>query len=182
MKFLPPLIVIMIFTVSIAVNAETPKTNANYEIINQEGQLPELVLTMKEEIIEAAASGNMEELRGLFESNELAPILTDKYIDNPITYWKNNSIDGTGRQFLAALAEVLTLPPVKTKDGHFIWPYLAKVPLDKLTPKQQIDLFRLVGPKQAVTMLKANKYSYFELMIGNDGTWHEFKKPKEPKQ
>lgn len=150
------------------------------EIVTTES-LPDLTLNMYSALLEAASNGDLEEVRDLFESNELAPILTEEHISEPMTYWKKISIDGTGRDIMASLAEILSLSPVKTKAGHFVWPYLAELPLKSLTPKQQIDLFRLVGPTQAIEMLKSGEYTYYQTEIGKDGTWHHFKKPDSKK-
>ena len=152
------------------------KDNQNTKAQLSAIKLPDLTSQMHEDLIEAASNGDLEEVRDLFESNELAPVLTDEHISDPLDYWKKVSIDGSARDIMAAIAEVFNLPPVKNKDGDFIWPYLAQVPLKNLTPKQQIDLFRLVGPKQAAKMLETGQYSYYEAKIGKDGTWHYFKK------
>lgn len=157
-----------------------PSKAAEPEIISTES-LPDLTLNMYTALLEAASNGDLEEVRDLFESNELAPVLSEEHISDPLAYWKKTSQDGTGRDIMASLAEVLSLPPVKTKAGHFIWPYLAALPLKTLTPKQQIDLFRLVGPKQAIEMLNSGTYTYYQTEIGKDGTWHHFKKP-DPKK
>ena len=146
------------------------------KLITDLSTLPPLTQTMQQNLTEAATQGNLEEVRDLFESNELTPVLSKDHISDPIDYWKNQSIDGTARDTLANIAEVFSLPPVKTAEGDYVWPYLARWPLDKLTPAQQIDLFRLAGPKQASEMLKTNKYSHFEAKIGKDGTWHSFEK------
>lgn len=145
-------------------------------------KLPDLTSQMHEDLIEAATIGDLDEVRDLFESNELAPVLTDEHISDPIDYWKKVSVDGSARDIMAAIAEVFSLPPVKNKDGDFIWPYLAQVQLKNLTPKQQIDLFRLVGPKQAAKMLETGQYNYYEAKIGKDGTWHYFKKVETEKK
>ncbi len=163
--------------------AKDKKTNVTptHQIARE--KLPELTLQMKEDLTEAASSGDLEEVRDLFESNELAPVLTNEHISDPLDYWKKVSVDGSARDIMAAIAEVISLPPVKNKNGDFIWPYLAKVPLKKLNKQQQIDLFRLVGPKQASKMLETGIYTYYEAKIGKDGTWHYFKRlePTEKK-
>ncbi len=157
--------------------ATSPKAKNNTpELVNDLSSLPTLTHTMQQNLKEAATQGNLEEVRDLFESNELTPVLGKEHISDPIEYWKDQSIDGTARDTLANIAEVFSLPPVKTAEGDYVWPYLARWPLDKLTPAQQIDLFRLAGPKQASEMLKTNKYSHFEAKIGKDGTWHSFEK------
>jgi len=149
-------------------------------IITNPDDLPELTRTMHKNLLIAAHQGDLEELRNLFESNELAPVLDNKHISNPIEHWKNISIDGTARDIMADLVQVFSRPPIKTKDGDYIWPFFAGMPLDKLSLSQQIDLFRLVGPQKASAMLKNNHYSHYEAKIGKDGTWHSFKKINTP--
>lgn len=148
------------------------------ELVTSPDDLPELTRTMHENLREAAASGDLDELRDLFETNELAPVLTDEHVSDPVEHWKSISADGTAREVMAALANILSLPPAKLKNGDFIWPYLAATPLNQLTAKQQIDLFRLAGPERAIAMLNDGKYSHYEAEIGKDGTWHYFKKPE----
>lgn len=145
-------------------------------LVTTPADLPSETATMMEDLAAAAARGDIEELRDLFESNELAPVLDENHISDPIAHWKTTSGDGTARDIMAALAELFSLPPVKTENGDFLWPYLAATPLDKLTKPQQIDLYRLVGPENAARMLKQNRYDYYETEIGKDGTWHFFKK------
>lgn len=142
----------------------------------QPDDLPEPVRQMMEDLRAAAAAGDLTELRDLFETNELAPVLDDEHVSEPIGHWKSKSIDGSARDIMAILTELLARPAVKTKGGDFLWPYFAATPLEKLNPEQQVDLFRLVGPSLAVEMLKNKRYSHYELEIGKDGTWHFFKK------
>ena len=157
-------------------SAEKTATPASGDLVASPDDLPELARTMHENLLEAAAGGDLDELRDLFETNELAPVLTDEHINDPIDHWKSISADGTARDVMAALAGILSLPPAKLKNGDFIWPYLAATPLENLTRSQQIDLFRLAGPANAIAMLNDGKYSHYEAEIGKDGTWHYFKK------
>lgn len=169
---------IALATLSAAETKKSSKQNVSSNVTTvSNDQLPDLTRNMHDDLLEAASTGDLEELRDLFETNELAPVLSDEHISDPIEHWKKISIDGTGRDQLASLAEILSLPAVKTKNGDYVWPYLSEIPLKQLTPTQQIDLFRLVGPKQAVEMLKQGTYTYFTTKIGKDGTWHHFKKP-----
>lgn len=175
-KYLTPLVIILFFA-NPAFAAEKASIAEKTKIqLIENVDLPALTRTMQQNLQEAASEGDLEEVRDLFETNELTPVLTDEHIADPITYWKDQSADGTARDTLATLAEIFALPAVKIKTGDYIWPYLSQIPLKDLTPHQQIDLFRLVGPKQAIAMLKSGKYSYYEAQIGKDGTWHHFKK------
>jgi len=156
------------------------KSTPPLTIITNPDELPQLTRTMHENLLNAARQGHLDDLLDLFESNELAPVLENKHIADPIDYWKKTSIDGTARDIMADLVQVFSRPPIKTKDGDYVWPYFAGIPLDKLNLSQQIDLFRLVGPQKASAMLKNNHYSHYEAKIGKDGTWHSFKKINAP--
>ncbi len=84
---------------------------------------------------------------------------------------------------LAALAEILETGYVELPLGRdlennkvYVWPYLAEVPLDKLSPAQEVELLRLVSPAAAKEMKAARKYAYWRIAIGADGTWHSLRK------
>ena len=103
--------------------------------------------------------------------------------EDPIAYWKKNSGDGHGREILAVLAEILSMNAAELPFGKdlenniiYVWPYLAEVPLDKLTPAQEVDLIRLVGAAEAKAMREKKKWTWWRLTIGADGTWHSFTK------
>ena len=102
---------------------------------------------------------------------------------DPVAHWKKISGDGEGREVLAALAEILdagyvVLPLGRDLENNriYIWPYFAEVPLDKLTPAQEVELLRLVPPAAAKEMMATGKYTHWRLAIGADGTWHSFRK------
>jgi hypothetical protein len=65
--------------------------------------LPNPVKRMLQQIADAAQSGDIEKMRPVFESNELKPMVTTAYVDDPIAFWKKASADGTGRDVLAAI-------------------------------------------------------------------------------
>ena len=140
--------------------------------------LPERVRSMRAAILEAARAGDIDAMRPVLEMNELLPTVSFGGSDDPIAFWKETSGDGEGREILAALVEVLEMPFARTNPGTpeemYIWPYLAQVPIKKLTPAQKVDLFQLVSPKDAKTMDDFGDYIYYRLGIGRDGTWHFF--------
>jgi len=147
------------------------------------GPLPEPVEEMRQAILAATHSGNIEDLRGPLDWNELRPEVAASAGEDPITHWKKTSADGNGREILAALAEILTMRVAELPFGKdienniiYVWPYLAEVDLGKLTPAQEVDLIRLVGPAEAKAMLAKKKWTWWRLTIGADGTWHSFTK------
>jgi hypothetical protein len=139
--------------------------------------LPDPVKRMLQQIAAAAESGEIETMRPVFESNELKPMVTTDYVDDPIAFWKKASADGTGRDVLAAMLNVAASGYVRVGQGQdemFVWPYFAETDLATLTPAQEVELYRIVPPAQALAMKKAGKYSYYRLGISPTGVWQYF--------
>lgn len=140
--------------------------------------LPERVRAMRADILEAARSGDIEEMRPVLETNELMPTVSFGGASDPIAFWKETSGDKKGREILAILIEILEMPFVRLRKGTsnemFVWPYLAELDLEKLTPEQEVDLYRLVKPAELKTMREFGGYIWYRLGIGPDGTWHFF--------
>jgi len=139
--------------------------------------LPDPVKRMLTSIAGAAESGNIEAMRTVFESNELKPMVTTSFVDDPIAFWKKASADGTGRDVLAAMLNVLSSGYVrmgKGKDEIFVWPYFAETDLAKLTPAQEVELYRIVPPELALAMKTSRKYSYYRLGVSPTGVWQYF--------
>ncbi len=145
--------------------------------------LPAPVREMRDAILAAVQSGDIEDLRAAVEWNELRPHVADEAVDDPIAYWKRISGDGEGREVLAVLGEILecgyaALPIGNDVENNlvYVWPALAEADLTKLTPQQEVALYRLVSPDQVKTMREAKRWQWWRLAIGADGTWHAFHK------
>src|SRR5690606_10488757 len=80
----------------------------------------------REQIIEAAETGDPEKLRPIFEANGEPPALSFAESDDPIEAIKALSGDPEGREILAILIEVLEAGyvhvDVGTPDEMYIWP------------------------------------------------------------
>jgi hypothetical protein len=147
-------------------------------------ELPEPVREMREAILAAALSGDVEELRQVYEMNDMRPDLgRSASRTDPVAGWKGASGDGKGLEVLAALSLVLeagyvTLPLGRDLENNllYVWPYFAEVPLDKLTPAQEVELLRLVPWAAAKGMKDKGKYTHWRVTIGADGSWHSFRK------
>jgi hypothetical protein len=152
-----------------------PATGA--EVLYDLNALPDPVKAMIEQIGSAAVTGEIEKMRPVFESNELKPMIAAAYIDDPIAHWKKESVDGTGRDVLAAMLDVLSSGFVlvgKGDEAMYVWPYFAETDLAKLTPAQQVELYRLLPAADAAAMKKAGKYSAYRLGVSPSGVWHYF--------
>lgn len=141
-------------------------------------KLPAEVQRMRLAILRAARSGNVEELRGPIEMNEIPPIFAAAHIADPIAHLRAASADGNGREMLAILYNLLTTGYAITKpDGKeemIVWPYHAVIPLDRLTPSQEVEIYRFLPPARVKEMAAAGKYSFYRVEIGRDGVWHYF--------
>jgi hypothetical protein len=154
-----------------APTAQTP------QVLYDFNALPDPVKRMLEQIAAAAQSGEVENLRPVFESNELKPMVATDYVEDPIGFWKKASADGTGRDVMAAMLNVLASGYVrvgKGQDEMLVWPYFAEIDLAKLTPAQEVELYRIVPPAEAIAMKKAGKYSHYRLGVSPSGVWQYF--------
>ena len=169
---------LLLFPVQGLCSPEISGSAATSRISADTGALPVLVQAMHEAILQAARSGDINMLTPVLEMNELKPTVSFGESQDPITYWRRTSGDGDGRQVMAILAEILEMPYAHVNPGTdnemYVWPYLAEVPLDKLAPAQQVDLYRLVSPEEVKAMKDFGAYIQYRLGIGPDGTWHFF--------
>lgn len=145
--------------------------------------LPGPVREMRETLLAAVQSGQIEELRHAYDLNDLKPELDAGFKGDPVAHWKKASGDGEGREVLAALSLVLdagyvVLPLGRDIENNrlYIWPYFSEVALDTLTAAQEVELLRLVPPAAVRDMKAKGRYTHWRLAIGADGSWHSFRR------
>lgn len=64
---------------------------------------------------------------------------------------------------------------VEAAEGHvYIWPALALVPLDQITPAKAREIDALLGPGQADAVRSGTPWPGYVLGIAEDGTWLYF--------
>jgi len=143
-------------------------------------KLPPAVERLREQILAAAKTGDPEKLRPIIEAQPEPPDFgpADQGDSDPIGLLKLQSGDEGGREILAILSEVLEAGyvhvDVGTPDEVYLWPYFARYPIDKLSPPQLVELFRLVFAGDYEDMLSNGVYDYFRAGIAPDGTWKFF--------
>jgi hypothetical protein len=141
-------------------------------------KLPPPVKRLREQLLEAAATGDIEKLRPIIAANGEEPQLSFNDIDDPITYLKSLSGDPEGREILAILTEILDAGYVHadegTPDEMFIWPYFARYPVDKLTPPQLVELFKLIYAGDFEDMKADGTYLFYRVGITPKGVWKYF--------
>ena len=140
--------------------------------------LPKPVARMREQIIAAAQTGELERLRPVVEVNELPPLVSFGGETDPIAYWREAGGDPDGREIMAIMIEILDSGFVHLDEGTpqemYVWPYFYALRLDSLTPSQEVELYKLITPHDRQGMEEFGAYNFFRLGIGPDGTWHFF--------
>jgi hypothetical protein len=88
---------------------------------------------------------------------------------------------GEVREVMAVLIQLFRTGFVRkgagTENELYVWPYFAEMPLNALTPAQEVELLTLVTPARMKEMRQKGTYDHFRLTIARDGTWHSFMKP-----
>ena len=160
--------------------------------------LPLPVLEMREAILAAARSGDIEELRVPMQWNELPPEIDAPAAGeampqspgaaapagaaagkaDPIAQLRRASADGLGHEVLGALAAILEADPAVVPHGRdvensklYVWPGFAIRTLSPASPEDRA-LVERVSPADTEPSLKAGKYLGWRIVIGADGTWH----------
>jgi hypothetical protein len=148
------------------------------EIITDLTRLPVAVARMRERILAAARSGDLQKLVTVMQSNETMPVFSFSNEKDPAAYWRRNYPDSGGIELLSILITVLETGFVHAERGTpqevYLWPYFARTRLTSLTPEQKVELFRLITGSDFKEMVEFGAYQFYRLGIGPDGTWHFF--------
>lgn len=139
-------------------------------------QLPVPVRRMRDLIMDAARSGDPEQLRPLIGTGPNPTRLSLADIDgDPIEYFKSISGDAEGHEMLAILLEVFEAGYARFDEGQetelFVWPDFFAKPLDSLTAQERVALFKLVTAGDYEDMAAFGAYIFFRAGITPDGRW-----------
>jgi hypothetical protein len=144
-------------------------------ILRSESDMPDPVRETRLKLMEAAKSGDIEQLRALMQEQPEQPAVSFGDPGDPIEYLKALAADAEGREILAILLEVLESGFVHvgegTDDDYFVWPYFAQYPLNALTPQQLVELFTLLTAADYEDMKSYGAYTFFRVGIAPDGRW-----------
>ncbi len=153
---------------------KTQKDAALPPIYYSDEVLPAEVLKTRNSLLLAARSGDLEKLKPILAANKVKPLVSFGDDGDPIAYWKDSSIDGTGRDILAEMIKVFSSGFVQinrgTADAMYIWPYHFVYPLDKLNPEQEVELYLLVPAEYREDMEAAGGYIGFRAGIDPNGS------------
>lgn len=141
--------------------------------------LPFSTRRMHELLLEATKSGDIEKLRPYIGSGEFATQLSLGGADgDPIEFLKQSSGDADGHEILAILEEVLQSGYVRmdpnTEQEVYVWPYFFAMPIEALTAKQKVELFRIVTYGDFLDMKDFGGYIFYRVGISPEGRWEFF--------
>jgi hypothetical protein len=142
--------------------------------------LPVPVARLREKILEAAQSGDIEKLRSAIEFNEVPPLFekgTGKRVSfaESIAYLKSRSFDGKGKEWLTILRAIFEAAYVKEERGPFVsydWPSFAFAAFPPETDEEKLTLWRCVRFADLAATNAAARPLVQRARIGADGTWH----------
>ncbi|WP_104665850.1 hypothetical protein [Ensifer adhaerens] len=159
--------------------AEEPETAGPVEVLTDISKIPAPVARMRELIVEAAASGDIERLRPLLGKGANQTQVTGVTGDeDPVSILKSLSGDQEGVEILAILLDVLSTGFVLVDKGTpqeaYVWPYFAEKKLSTLTAPEKVDLFRLVTAGDFADMEEFGSYNFYRVGIMPDGKWKFF--------
>jgi hypothetical protein len=163
-----------------AAASETPaaRHTAGPEGATDLAQLPPAVLRMRDRILAAARTGDLQTVLALMRAGGSMPIFSHTQKQDPAAYWKESYPDSDGLEILSILVSILETPPVRIEAGTpqeaYVWPYFARLPVKSLTPAQKVDLFRVVTGADYKEMLERGRYVFYQVGIGPDGSWRYF--------
>lgn len=138
--------------------------------------VPEPVRHMRQLLVEAAASGDIERLRPLLGTGATATeISVGDTAGDPVNTLKEQAGDPDGIEILSSLLNIMSTGFVHvspgTPDEAYVWPYFAAKPLNTLTAPEKVELMRIVTAGDYADMVDFGTYSYFRVGISPDGKW-----------
>lgn len=149
------------------------------EIIYDLDKLPEPVKRMRDRIVEAAKTGDIEALRPLIGTGSDGTLLSLGGVEgDPIEFLREGYKDSEGQELLAILEEVLNAGYVHLDAGKpgelYVWPYFVAVPLERLDSRQRVELFKVVTVYDYEEMKASGAYTFYRTAISPDGRWEFF--------
>ena len=149
------------------------------EILTDPNLLPTPARRMRELILEACKSGDIEALRPLIGSGaHITQLSLGGLEGDPVNFLREISGDGEGHEILAILEEVLEAGFVRMDEGTpheiYVWPYFFAYSLDRLDPRQRVELFRIVTAGDYEDMKLFGGYNFYRAGITPEGQWAFF--------
>lgn len=152
------------------------RASGNVEIIRDISKLPEPVAKMRESIIAAAATGDIEKLRPLVAFDPAQMQVGAE--GDAIEAVKSLSGDPDGLEIMAIMMDLLQPGAahinIGKPDEMYVWPYFVGKPLNTLTAPEKIELLRIITAGDLAAMEEGNNYNFYRIGITPDGKWKLF--------
>ena len=133
--------------------------------------LPAAVEETRAALLEAAESGDYEELRDLVPSSGFEYTFGSPVEGGPIAYWQELERT-TDERPLETLAAILKLPYVLSR-GYYVWPWAyATTSAEDLSPHER-ELLAPLGPLDSL-VVEGTGYLGWRAGIAPDGSWTFF--------
>lgn len=140
--------------------------------------LPEPVQATRQALIDAARTGDIEALRPIIDAQQFPPNVSFGDPEDAVAYLKEVSEDEDGRQVLGLLLDLFDQPyafhPDREGETYYIWPYLAELDPNALTPEQLVDAYRLIDSEEIENLKDFGGWYYWRVFISESGEWAAF--------
>lgn len=139
---------------------------------------PEAVRKLRQEIMDAAASGDIEKLRPFIAAGQKEFRIDGNDGEDPIAALKSYSGDPDGLEVMAIIIDLLSTGyahvDAGTPDEAYVFPYFAGKPLNTLTAPEKVELLRIITAGDLADMQEYGNYSFYRIGISPDGKWKFF--------
>ncbi|QRM56864.1 hypothetical protein F3Y30_10010 [Sinorhizobium sp. BG8] len=161
------------------IEEDSDEPDVPVEVLYDINKAPEPVRRMRELIVEAAASGDIERIRPLLGKGPTqTQVSVVETTDEPVETLKGLSGDTEGNEILAILLDVLATGFVRVDAGTpnemYVWPYFAEKALGSLSPPEKVELLRIVTAGDYADMQEFGSYNFYRIGITPDGQWKFF--------
>ncbi|GAK72358.1 hypothetical protein RRU01S_25_00480 [Agrobacterium rubi TR3 = NBRC 13261] len=155
---------------------DAPQISAQIE--HDISKAPEPVRRLRQLIIDAASTGDIEKLRPLVNTGPNQARVDGDSGNDPIAALKSFSGDPDGLEVLAIIIDLLSTGYAKvdagTPDEMYVFPYFAGKSLTTLTPPEKVELLRIITAGDLADMQEYGNYSFYRIGISPDGQWKFF--------
>ncbi|MCS4241722.1 hypothetical protein M2418_001233 [Rhizobium sp. BIGb0125] len=148
------------------------------DIQHDNTKAPAAVQRLRQLIVEASATGDIEKLRPLVNPGPNQAQITGDDGDDPIAALKSFSGDPDGLEVLAILLDLLSTGyahmDAGTPEEMYVWPYFVGKSLNELTAPEKVELLRIITAGDLADMQEYGTYSFYRIGITPDGQWKFF--------
>ncbi len=148
------------------------------EISSDISALPAPVQATRQKLIDAARSGDIAALKPIMDAQKYPPNVSYGAPDDALAYLRDVAEDDDGRQILGLMLDLFDQPyafhPDSGGETYYIWPYLAEIDPNALTPEQTVDAYRLLNSEQIEELKQFGGWYYWRIFISETGEWSAF--------